>query len=236
MCLSASRSSVSFCLYCDKYFCLWTFIRQVNPSVAPAAVLEGETELPVHDTNVKSTHVFPLTDRKREPPQWGFIWCALYDILSTQLLSGLMFLSSVYVLAENNRNHFGGHDQSSRTKRSIQSAGIIPKWRLLPSCHPRPAGVWEVQSSSSSSSQLQLHPPSHSWPQGASGGASPSTWAHTLLSVNEFVSVGSFVSSSSSRKWCEPDWVPEKGGNREALYAADAGSVCTAEWVELAVR
>lgn len=162
MCLLRLRYT-SFCLYCDKYFCLWTFIRQVNPSVAPAAVLEGETELLVLDTNVKSTQ----TDRKRATTVRLYLMFSLWHPQHATPQRFDVFSSSVYVLREDNRNHFCGHDQSSRTKGSIHTAGIIPKWRLLPSCHPRPAGVWEVQSSSSS--QLQLHPPSHSWPQGAFG-------------------------------------------------------------------
>lgn len=81
-------------------------------------------------------------------------------------------------------------------------------------------------------SQLQLHPLSTLGPKVLL--AEPiRVREHTPVCVNKVVFVGLLYRPPPGRKWCEPDWLPEKEGNREVLYAADAGVVFRTEWVEL---
>lgn len=119
----------------------------------------------VHKTNVKSTHLVLLRQKlenekkmgKKEPTVLCSLWHPLHttpqtsDVLSSVYVHGWMDGQRGCINNTDRRNQFGGlkgrwslnfaHDQSSRTKESIQTAGIIPQWRLLPSSHPHPAEV-----------------------------------------------------------------------------------------------
>ena len=174
MCLLRLRYT-SFCLYCDKYFCLWTFIRQVNPSVAPAAVLEGETELLVHDTNVKSTQ----TDRKRATTVRLYLMFSLWHPQHATPQRFDVFCGVCMFSERTTEITFVDTTRAAEQREVFTLRGLSLNDA---SCHRVILGQQECERCS------LLPPPSCSYtrrptlgPKVLLVGASPCTWAHTLV-------------------------------------------------------